>query len=390
MWQSVNGCVIIQIKGKGAERLLNEMRLAGIPVRDLTRVDRVTVQCRLRARDFKRLHALRSRRYCSIRILSRGGVSFFFMRLFRRRVLWMGMALVSLLLCVLSTRICLIRVVGCERVAEATVLRSLASLGVTVGRAKAGLSLPVLGNQLMATDDRIGWAGLSLDGVVLTVEIVETVAVPEPIDPKTPCDVVAVKDGIVTRVVATAGLPAVQTGDAVQAGDVLIRGDLTREDSQTPLLVHAHGEVRANVYYFAEAAVLPETQALQPSGQSVPYRAAYVGDWMLFESDIPFASYRLTDVQSDTLQGAVLPLRVVTGVCEELTMQPQRLSAAEQKELAAYEAEEGAMLRVPSDASIVEKTITYTEYDGCLIAVVCVVTEETIGIQKELPDGGNE
>ena len=111
---------------------------------------------------------------------------------------------------------------------------------------------------------------------------------------------------------------------------------------------------------------------------------------MLFESDIPFASYRLTDTQSDTLRGAVLPLRVVTGVCEELTMQTRQLSASEQKELAAYEAEEGAMLRVPSDASIVEKTITYTEYDGCLIAVVCVVTEETIGIQKELPDGGNE
>ena len=67
-----------------------------------------------------------------------------------------------------------------ERVAETTVLRSLASLGVTVGRAKAGLSLPELGNQLMATDDRIAWAGLSLDGVVLKVEIVETVAVPEP------------------------------------------------------------------------------------------------------------------------------------------------------------------------------------------------------------------
>lgn len=390
MWQSVDGCVIIQIKGADVERLLNEMQFSGIPVRDLRRVDRVTVRCRLRAADFRRLHTLRSRRRCHIRILSRSGLPFFVMRLFRRRALWIGMVLVFALLCVLSTRICLIRVTGCERIAEKTVLRALESLGVTVGCARSGLSLPVLGNQLMAADERIAWAGLSLDGVVLTVEIVETVTAPDPVDPETPCEVVAVKDGIITRVVARAGTPAVRAGDAVQAGDVLINGDLTREDSQTPLLVHAYGEVRANVYYFSEAAVLPETETLQPSGQSVPYCAAYIGNLPLYESEIPYDAYQLSGVQSETLRGAVLPLRVVTGACEELTMQPRLLSVAEQKEQAAFEAEQGAFLRIPKDASIVEKTLTYTEYNGCLVAVVCIVTEESIGIQKELPHGGNE
>ena len=62
----------------------------------------------------------------------------------------------------------------------------------------------------------------------------------------------------------------------------------------------------------------------------------------------------------------------------------------ERREQAAYEAEQGAFLRVPADAEIVEKTVTYTEEEGCTIAVVCVVTEESIGMERELPHGGDE
>ena len=51
---------------------------------------------------------------------------------------------------------------------------------------------------------------------------------------------------------------------------------------------------------------------------------------------------------------------------------------------------QAAFLRVPADAEIVEKTVTYTEEEGCTIAVVCVVTEESIGMERELPHGGDE
>lgn len=388
MWHSVEGYVIIQIKGTGVERLLNEMRAAGIPVRDLVRVGRTEYRCRLRAADFRRLHALR--RHCRIHILRRGGPSVWLARLFRRRALWIGLLLAAVLIGFLSTRICIIRVVGCERVAERTVLRSLASLGVTVGRSRSGLSLPVLGEKLMASDDRIGWAGLSLDGVVLTVEIVEMIHAEEPVDPEKPCDVVAVKDGVIVSAEAVSGNPLVRAGDMVQAGDVLIAGDLTREDSQTPLRVHAFGEVRANVYYFAEAAVTEESETLQPSGRTAAYRAVYIAGHKLFESEIPFEEYELSNVRTALLPGAVLPLEVVDAVCGELTMQPYRIDAAERRERAAFEAEQGAFLRVPSDAQIVEKTIAYAEHEGCTVAVICVMTEETIGMERELPDDGNE
>lgn len=390
MWQSVEGYVIIQIEGAGVERLLNRLQAAGIPVRDVARSGRGVCRCRLRPRDFRRLHALCGGCRCRVRILRRGGLPIRMARLMRRRALLCGLLLAAAAIAFFSTRICIIRVVGCERVAERTVLRSLASLGVSAGRPRSGLSLPALAERLMASDERIAWAGLSLDGVVLTVEIVETRTAPAPVDPKTPCDVVAVKDGVIVSATAIAGNPLVRAGDEVRAGDVLIAGDLTREDSQTPLRVHAFGQVRARVYYFAEAAVQEREQTLQPSGRSVPYRAAYIGGWKLFESAVPYEEYRLLDVQAGAFSGAALPLRVVEGVCEELVLSPRTLTQAERREQAAYEAEQGAFLRVPADAEIVEKTVTYTEEEGCTIAVVCVVTEESIGMERELPHDGDE
>ena len=154
--------------------------------------------------------------------------------------------------------------------------------------------------------------------------------------------------------------------------------------------MHAFGQVRARVYYFAEAAVQEREQTLQPSGRSVPYRAAYIGGWKLFESAVPYEEYRLLDIRAGMFSGAALPLRVVEGVCEELVLSPRTLTQAERREQAAYEAEQGAFLRVPADAEIVEKTVTYTEEEGCTIAVVCVVTEESIGMERELPHGGDE
>ena len=158
MWQSVEGYVIIQIEGAGVERLLNRLQAAGIPVRDVARSGRGVCRCRLRPRDFRRLHALCGGCRCRVRIQRRVGLPIRMARLMRRRALLCGLLLVAAAIAFFSTRICIIRVVGCERVAERTVLRSLASLGVSAGRPRSGLSLPALAERLMASDERIAWA----------------------------------------------------------------------------------------------------------------------------------------------------------------------------------------------------------------------------------------
>ena len=86
MWQSVEGYVIIQIEGAGVERLLNRLQAAGIPVRDVARSGRGVCRCRLRPRDFRRLHALCGGCRCRVRILRRGGLPIRMARLMRRQL----------------------------------------------------------------------------------------------------------------------------------------------------------------------------------------------------------------------------------------------------------------------------------------------------------------
>jgi len=390
MWQLMKGYVIIQIKGKDAERLLNAIRAHGISMADIRRIDRHTVHCRLRAADFKHLHRIARKSRCRIHILSRGGTVFRVRRILRQKTLLISLAVVFSLILFFSTRICFIRVVGCERIAEKTVLRALESLGVSVGRPRKGLSFPELNTQLLAADERIAWAGLSLDGVILTVEIEEAVLVPDAINPDIPCDIVAVKDGVIVSVTAHGGVPAVKTGDIVHAGDVLIRGDLTREDSQSPLFVHAYGEAIAEVYYFSQAAVLSEVLEPQPSGRTEPYRAVQLGGRAFYESKTSFAAYEKANVACENLFGCCIPLTLLSGEYAELTEQSVMLDESEMRSRAAAEAEQNAMLRIPKDAKIIEKSVIYAEHDGCLIAVACIVTHESIGLKKEISYDGNE
>lgn len=379
----MNAYVIIEITGKRAERLLDRMRADGIAVYAVRRAARETLELTMPAREFSRLHVLARGSGCRIRIAEKRGESFRIRRLLQRKTLLLGLAAALACIVIASTRILFIRVSGCSRVAEQTVLRALAAEGLTVGAGNRGWDLPELNERLRTYDDRIAWIGLALDGTVLRVKVVETAVKNDAWDDDAPADVVAQKSGVITEIVATGGRASVAVGDAVEAGDVLIRGDLTREDAQLPLIVRAAGRVRAKVVYLTEAVAEPEAEVLRDSGECVAYRCIRAAGVLLFETKIPYGAYELTDVTTRTVTDLLVPLTVTDAVCWEQTMQRVRRSAAEMAEEALFQAEQSAYLKIPKDAAIVEKHSEWTEADGRVRAVVSIVTEESIGLTRE-------
>ena len=383
MWHSMSACVIIEITGARTERLLNRMREAGISLFGIRRSASGAVQLLLRARDFRKLHALARRSGCRVRIVEKTGAFFSLRRLFRRKTLWIGTLLVVGLIALASTRILVIEVSGCSRVAERTVLRALESEGLAVGARNYGWNLPLLNERLRTYDARIAWIGLAVEGVVLRVKVVETAVVNDEAEGDAPADVVAQKSGVVTEIIAKRGRAAVAVGDMVQAGDVLIRGDLTTEESQFPVTVRAFGRVLANVVYLSEAVGPLTEKALVDSGLSMPYRAVQIGGLILFETEIPYGEYVLRDVESRTVTDCLLPLVVTDAVCAEQVEQERSLTIPEMAEAALYEAEQSARLKIPKDAAIVDKYSDWIEKDGRVFAVVSITTEESIGLTRE-------
>lgn len=384
MWHFIRGCVIIHISGRKPERLLERMRQSGVALWDVRSTGPYEVEAAIAVKDFRRLRTIARKSRCHVHIVRKRGLPFGVRRVWRRPALWVT-ALVMLGLTIFaSTRILTIRVEGVERVPEALVLRALRERGVFVGSARPGDDLLSLAAYVRGYDERIAWAEVTLEGVILTAEIVENPREVVFVDDDAPADVCAVKDGVVTYVEAYQGEALVSKGDSVSAGDVLICGTIALADHPEPLLVHARGRVMANVYYFGEA--VADTSAVVPAdtGRSAPYRKVVVCGITLYESGAPYEKYEIRDVVARPVTNWMLPVTLCTGTAYEQAGAEVTLSLDEQKQSALVEAERLALLRVPKDAAIERKTSAVFEQDGLITAVVGVMTEESIGLEKEM------
>ena len=387
MWQFIKGCVIIRVNGRHPERLLNLMREHGLPVRRVCGAKRDELQLTMHARDFRKLRPLMRKANCRAHILTRRGAPFALNRLWRRPVLWAGVLLASAAIALASTRVMHIEVTGCVRVPEALVLRALEEQGLRRFGAYPKRSLSEIAMGARLYDERIAWLTLMLQGSRLVVNVTETEPQVVTSDPEVPCDVVAVKDGILTDVAAYTGYTNLAPGDRVLSGDVLIAGEFfpdTNEEVLEPLRVHARGRVLANVYYYAECAADLTEVVAKESGNTAPYRRVAVCGIVLYESPPPFALYEVQNVRAHALTDSLLPVEVLTAEFAELTMREEPVSRARQIEEALCGAERLALLKIPKDAVIVDKQQRTVEIGGVTLGIVGIVTEESIGLEREI------
>lgn len=266
-------------------------------------------------------------------------------------------------------------------------LRALAEQGLKRFCAYPNRPLSDIALEARLYDERIAWLSLMLTGSRLYVQVTESERLVTTSDPAAPCDIVAVKDGILTDVSVLTGRTMRSVGERVRAGDVLIMGEFlpdTNEEVLEPMRVHARGRILANVYYCAEyTAEATETVPVE-SGNAAPYRRISVCGRTLFETPPPFALYEVQNIAAHTVTDAMLPVTVLTGDYAELTMREMPCDSARRIEEALFGAEQLAYLKIPKDAVIVDKQQRIVELQGVTVGVVGVVTEESIGLEKEI------
>ena len=79
-------------------------------------------------------------------------------------------------------------------------------------------------NHVLLEIPELSWVAVNVSGCRANVEVRERRTAPEPLDRKTPCNLVARRDGLVLRVQALGGVPQVLKGMSVTEGQLLISG----------------------------------------------------------------------------------------------------------------------------------------------------------------------
>lgn len=185
---------------------------------------------------------------CKIKIIKKRGIPFILNRYRKRKIFAITLGVIVIAIFVVSNFIWNIDITGVDETKQREILEIIQSDGVDIGKYKNKIDLQNLINKIRIAREDVAWVGMEIKGTNLIVKVVEADKKPDIINEDEYCNIVASKDGIITKIEAQNGTPAVNVGDTVKKGEVLVQGWIEGKYTDNRF-VHAEGQVMAKVWY---------------------------------------------------------------------------------------------------------------------------------------------
>ena len=364
------------------ELLLNRCGAAGIPLREIRRLDALTLRAALPERALPALREQTERCRGELRLMSLRGGSRSRARLKARRALMLALALTLALLLVSSLFVWEIEVRGCESLSRGQILRALADCGVEPGCFWPALDSDLVRSRMLTELPELGWMTVNVSGSRALVLVRERREKPEIYREEQAADLVAAAPGVIRETTVLQGHCLVQPGDAVLAGETLVSGSL---ESQTgpARTVRARGEIRADTWRELTAVCPLEMLRRREIGPSSSRFSLQFGKNRLKISDFPGKALDECDtiVHEYTLgvEGLfTLPVKLIRE--ERRSLSPTGTEAAREREM-----EEALLRRLEEriDGEILESSFSVGRTEGLLVVTLRAHCVENIAETKE-------
>ena len=323
----------------------------------------------------------------------KNGLPFVVNKYRRRKAFFVGAVLFFVLLYILTSFIWSVEITGNEKLQTSELEASLAQNGIGTGVLKYSIDTDRAVSNMMIGIEELSWISIVVRGTKVKVDVRERIEMPTIVPRHIPCDIVAVKDGIIKRIVATEGFEAAGEGDTVQRGQVLISGSIPLKDEKKEhRLVHAMGTVTARTWYEEEAPViLSQTQRIR-TGKVINDHSLILFSWELdiLQRKNKFADYTVIESRKKLSLGEnmVFPIEWVSVKYIEEKLIEATINEEDAKGAAVQAAMEKLSEKIPDTAEIISKNVNYVSDDKKgLIAKVTIECIEDIGRSKQI--GGN-
>lgn len=219
----IKGYVCFTAHGGFPERFLNLCRMRGILLWDLMSIDGV-IHAKTDCRCYRRIRPIAKKSGMKVRISQKYGFPFFLNRHSKRAGLLIGACLCISVLCILSTRIWSISVVGNKTVPSEEIISVFEELGVRKGVAGEKINLNSVETEALEKLPRLSWVSVNISGSSALIEVRESIINPESDENGEPSDIVASKDGQIVILRPFNGTQEQKIGNPVLKGDLLISG----------------------------------------------------------------------------------------------------------------------------------------------------------------------
>ncbi len=239
---------MLRLTGFSPERFFNLCRTKEIGIWEISAHGR-EYRFFMTVRDFKRVRPLVRKCRVRLRILGRYGLPFFLHRNRKRKLYAAGIAAFFLVLFVMSRFIWNIALEGNRRFTDDMLLHYLDSQEIRYGIRKSLVDCDRLEEEIRSDYPDILWVSARISGTRLMIKIKENDVVGKvPEQEHGPRDLVAEKDGVITRMVVREGRACVAPGDEVAAGDLLVAGALPLLDDFGTLITTNYVRADADIY----------------------------------------------------------------------------------------------------------------------------------------------
>lgn len=382
----ITGYVKLQLTGDGVLSAVSVLAEEGYPFSDFLPADegyRLVCSVFTAERLTRRLEELG----VEVKLAGKGGLSFRFRGYVSRVGLWVGLAL-ALLIVFGSTRILWDVRTNCDGDYDKDeVMADLKSLGVFTGASIYDINVYEAEQRFLIKNGRFSDISINLQGTVANVELRLRTDAEHKQEDTTPKDIVAGEAGVIYKITAIKGEPAVEKGNTVAEGDVLINGQVTGKHGAV-YLYPAAGSVKAMVYREYTVIIPLKTTEKQYTGNTET-KTAYT----VLGKEIPLyktehTSFNYADVSTSikTLKTGwlVLPIIKHTVNYKEYKLVPTEISVAKAKEKALSSFD--SYLEREVEGEVQNKHVNCS-YNKELHAVVLsgraeIITE--IGVAKEI------
>lgn len=391
VWNYLRGSVLFQCESPAPERVLNLCGVYGIPFWDVQWETAERFTLRTTRQGAAALEDAAAECGAELRRMEEWGAPTALRRMRRRYVLWGTLAAVLALFWYGNTFIWDFQVTGNETVPTEKILRALENSGVTTGTRSLSFDQEELRNHVLLELGDISWLSVNVKGCTAHVQVVERVRPPHLYRDCDVQNIVAARDGLITKIEALDGVTCAAVGETVQAGQVLLSG--VADSPRGCRYMRATGRIWARTWYEWTVPVPLET-VLKDGTEPVKTRthtaldlgrhriALPAGDSILQGRENCDKIIRYRGVQLPF--GLRLPVTLVTETVAERAVydgeRPEDEARAEgQKQLEAQLAQ-----TIGDDGRVLKADVSARRQGAYLMVTLRAECEEQIGVDAPL------
>lgn len=390
LWNYIRGYVIIIVTGSNIERFINICSKRNILLWDIRRKDSKSAFMKASIKGFKLMRPPARKSGCRVRILKKCGLPFSLNRFKRRKGFKIGVLIFFSLMVLSMSIIWDIEISGGNKEVIPQIMNVLNVNNIGRGSIKTKLDPKIIASNIALEVKEIAWVGVEIKGVKLYITFKDSISTPVLINNDESLNIIAKRDGIITKLEVHAGNALVKEGDTVKAGQVLVSGVI---ESQNPELgsreVHALGRVIARTWY---ESILPvSTVYTQRYKSGKTHKTTYLrfldSRVKLPTKPLPFTMYD-TVIEDRIITGPFglkLPIGLTDETSSEIIEKQVGLTPEEAVAVAIEKAREDLQKRIPEDNRILDEVVKQVEGENyaAYIQVIIECEEDIAEFESE-------